>query len=176
MSEFKLPHVEDLTTNSKLPGQLTENFKAIEQALSDEVADRKKGDGNLQGQIDKLQERCLTTAVASDYGYFFSVSYFKIYAMQNDVVAKSDSAITYLVEHICSFPSIMQVYLRHTEICNHYGQQFSVVSLIFNMLLHTLICGLAAAHNVVYKLGCCTARYSAVAEFPLICLCTQLLV
>lgn len=51
MSEFKLPHVEDLATNSKLPGQLTENFKAIEQedkdddqALSDEVADRKKGD------------------------------------------------------------------------------------------------------------------------------------
>ena len=58
MSEFKLPHVEDLATNSKLPGQLTENFKAIEQALSDEVTDRKKGDGNLQGQIDKLQERC----------------------------------------------------------------------------------------------------------------------
>lgn len=65
MSEFKLPHVEDLTTNSKLPGQLTEDFKAIEQedydddqALSDEVTDRKKGDGNLQKQIDKLQERC----------------------------------------------------------------------------------------------------------------------
>ena len=58
MSEFKLPHVEDLTTNSKLPGQLTENFKAIDQALSDEVTDRKKGDGNLQGQINKLQERC----------------------------------------------------------------------------------------------------------------------
>ena len=58
MSEFKLPHVEDLTTNSKLPGQLTEDFKAIEQALSDEVTDRKEGDGNLQGQIDELQERC----------------------------------------------------------------------------------------------------------------------
>ena len=65
MSEFKLPHVENLTTNSKLPGQLTEDFKAIEQedkdddqALSDEVADRKKGDGNLQGQIDNLQKRC----------------------------------------------------------------------------------------------------------------------
>lgn len=35
MSEFKLPHVEDLTTNSKLPGQLTENFKAIEQEDTD---------------------------------------------------------------------------------------------------------------------------------------------
>ena len=34
MSEFKLPHVEDLAANSKLPGQLTENFKAIEQELT----------------------------------------------------------------------------------------------------------------------------------------------
>jgi hypothetical protein len=34
MSEFKLPHVEDLDTNSKLPGQLTENFKRIEQELA----------------------------------------------------------------------------------------------------------------------------------------------
>ncbi|MCC4518091.1 hypothetical protein [Limosilactobacillus reuteri] len=65
MSEFKLPHVEDLDTNSYLIRQLTENFKAIEQedknddqALADEIADRKKGDGNLQGQISKLQERC----------------------------------------------------------------------------------------------------------------------
>ena len=65
MSEFKLPHVEDLRTDSKLIGNLQEDFKAIEQedkdddqALSDEVADRKKGDGNLQGQIDNLQERC----------------------------------------------------------------------------------------------------------------------
>lgn len=65
MSEFKLPHVEDLATNSKLPGQLTEDMKSIEQedkdddqALSDEVTDRKKGDGNLQKQIDDLQERC----------------------------------------------------------------------------------------------------------------------
>lgn len=65
MSEFKLPHVEDLRTDSKLIGNLQEDFKAIEQedhdddqALSDEVTDRKKGDGNLQGQIDKLQERC----------------------------------------------------------------------------------------------------------------------
>ncbi|WP_457801791.1 hypothetical protein [Limosilactobacillus reuteri] len=65
MSEFKLPHVEDLRTDSKIIGDLQEDFKAIEQedkdddqALSDEVADRKKGDGNLQGQIDELQERC----------------------------------------------------------------------------------------------------------------------
>lgn len=31
MSEFKLPHVEGLATNLRLPGQLTEDFKAIEQ-------------------------------------------------------------------------------------------------------------------------------------------------
>lgn len=46
MSEFKLPHVEDLTTNSKLPGQLTENFKAIEQAVND-----------LRGEIDKMKKQ-----------------------------------------------------------------------------------------------------------------------
>ena len=65
MSEFKLPHVEDLRIDATLIRGLQEDFKAIEQedhdddqALSDEVTDRKKGDGNLQGQIDKLQERC----------------------------------------------------------------------------------------------------------------------
>ena len=65
MSEFKLPHVEDLRTDTTLIRGLQEDFKAIEQedkdddqVLSDEIADRKKGDGNLQGQINKLQERC----------------------------------------------------------------------------------------------------------------------
>lgn len=72
---FELPHVEDLETNSKLPGQLTENFKAIEQedhqddqalisevqnrknADSSEKLDRKDADSHLQDQIDKLNER-----------------------------------------------------------------------------------------------------------------------
>lgn len=45
MSEFKLPHVEDLATNSKLPGQLTENFKRIEQELA-----------NLSGTNEKLKK------------------------------------------------------------------------------------------------------------------------
>lgn len=63
MSEFKLPHVEDLRTDSKLIGNLQENFKAIEQedhnddqALSDEVADRKKGDDGLNQRIETLEE------------------------------------------------------------------------------------------------------------------------
>ena len=65
MSEFKLPHIDDLRTDVTLIRNLQENFKAIEQedkdddqALSDEVTNRKEGDDNLQGQIDKLQERC----------------------------------------------------------------------------------------------------------------------
>ena len=71
MSEFKLPHVEDLTTNSKLPGQLTEDFKAIEQALSDEVTDRKEdddteksarqaADDGLEKRIEKLEQTSAT--------------------------------------------------------------------------------------------------------------------
>ena len=84
MSEFKLPHVEDLTTNSKLPGQLTENFKAIEQEDKDddqafvkevqdrkdadisEQTDRKKGDGNLQGQINKINDSLKNKATFDD--------------------------------------------------------------------------------------------------------------
>ena len=46
MNEFKLPHVEDLTTNSKLPGQLTENFKAIERVVTD-----------IYGEIDKIKKQ-----------------------------------------------------------------------------------------------------------------------
>lgn len=45
MSEFKLPHVEDLAANSKLPGQLTENFEAIERELA-----------NLSGTNEKLKK------------------------------------------------------------------------------------------------------------------------
>ena len=63
---FEVPHKHDISLDSQeMRNQMIENFEAIEQedkdddqALSDEVADRKKGDGNLQGQIDNLQERC----------------------------------------------------------------------------------------------------------------------
>ena len=67
MSEFKLPHVEDLTTNSKLSGQLTENFKAIEQAANDlqgeidsEEQDRKSEENKLNGRIDNLDKQKAT--------------------------------------------------------------------------------------------------------------------
>lgn len=56
---FEVPHKHDISLDGQdMRNQMIENFKAIEQALSDEVTDRKKGDGNLQGQINKLQERC----------------------------------------------------------------------------------------------------------------------
>lgn len=63
---FEVPHKHDISLDGQeMRNQMIENFEKIEQedhdddqALSDEVADRKKGDSNLQGQIDKLQERC----------------------------------------------------------------------------------------------------------------------
>ena len=63
---FEVPHKHDISLDGQeMRNQMIENFEAIEQedkdddqALSDEVTDRKKGDGNLQGQIDDLQERC----------------------------------------------------------------------------------------------------------------------
>lgn len=63
---FEVPHKHDISLDGQeMRNQMIENFEAIEQedkdddqALSDEVVDRKKGDGNLQGQIDKLQDRC----------------------------------------------------------------------------------------------------------------------
>lgn len=57
MSEFKLPHVEDLATNSKLPGQLTENFKVIEQEDTDlrKLINDKHDD--LSKQLTQLNQR-----------------------------------------------------------------------------------------------------------------------
>lgn len=61
MNEFKLPHVENLTTNSKLPGQLTENFKAIEQEdidirklINDKHDDLSKQLTQLNQRLDEL--------------------------------------------------------------------------------------------------------------------------
>ena len=61
MSEFKLPHVDDLATNSKLPGQLTENFKAIEQEdidlrklINDKHDDLSKQLTQLNQRLDEL--------------------------------------------------------------------------------------------------------------------------
>ena len=59
MSEFKLPHVEDLRTDSKLIGNLQEDFKAIEQedqrddkALADEIEARNK----LEKRVNHIED------------------------------------------------------------------------------------------------------------------------
>lgn len=64
---LELPHKKDLTTNAKLPGQLTENFEAIEaddarddKALADEVILRKKGDDDLSKRCFDLEESRVT--------------------------------------------------------------------------------------------------------------------
>ena len=72
---MEIPHKDDLATNSKLPGMLTEDFKAIEQEesqlrddLNDETDERKsadsdernariEADGRLQSQIDTIIQR-----------------------------------------------------------------------------------------------------------------------
>ncbi|MQB64642.1 hypothetical protein [Limosilactobacillus reuteri] len=46
MSEFKLPHVEDLRTDATLIRGLQEDFKAIEQVIND-----------IYGEIDKMKKR-----------------------------------------------------------------------------------------------------------------------
>lgn len=72
---MEIPHKDDLATNSKLPGMLTEDFKAIEQEesqlrndLNDETDARKSADSDernarinadnrLQSQIDAIIQR-----------------------------------------------------------------------------------------------------------------------
>lgn len=44
---LELPHKKDLTTNAKLPGQLTENFEAIEAE-----------DNKINQRIDEINKRC----------------------------------------------------------------------------------------------------------------------
>ena len=63
---LELPHKKDLTTNAKLPGQLTENFEAIEADDArddnklDEVILRKKGDDDLSKRCFDLEESRVT--------------------------------------------------------------------------------------------------------------------
>ena len=56
MSEFKLPHVEDLDTNSYLIRQLIENFKAIEQYF----LDINKELASYNNRISKLEQTSAT--------------------------------------------------------------------------------------------------------------------
>ena len=56
-----IPHKEDLNTDAKLPGMITEDMIAIEandadnrEAFNKEIQDRKDAYNNLQNQVDKL--------------------------------------------------------------------------------------------------------------------------
>lgn len=71
MSEFKLPHIEDLATNSKLPGQLTENFEAIEQVINriltkqSELEEEIRSLEKLYQDLDKVE---LNSELVTDTG------------------------------------------------------------------------------------------------------------
>ena len=66
---MEIPHKDDLATNSKLPGMLTEDFKAIEQEesqlrndLNDETDERKSADidernARINGDINERNSR-----------------------------------------------------------------------------------------------------------------------
>ena len=61
---FEVPHKHDISLDGQdMRNQMIENFKAIEQedknddqALADEVTDRKKGDDRLNQRIETLEE------------------------------------------------------------------------------------------------------------------------
>lgn len=62
---FEVPHKHDISLDGQeMRNQMIENFEAIEQedkdddqALSDEVADRKKGDDGLSQRIQVLENK-----------------------------------------------------------------------------------------------------------------------
>lgn len=66
MSEFKLPHVEDLDTNSYLIRQLIEDFKAIEQANTD-----------IFGRLKTLEKKNKQDSDYDEHLYDQEVSYGK---------------------------------------------------------------------------------------------------
>lgn len=49
---------QGMESYDRTSGELFKCMNKVEEKTDQEIEDRKKGDGNLQGQIDKLQERC----------------------------------------------------------------------------------------------------------------------
>ena len=49
---------QGMESYDRTSGELFKRMNKVEEKTDQEIEDRKKGDGNLQGQIDKLQERC----------------------------------------------------------------------------------------------------------------------
>jgi hypothetical protein len=66
MSTYQIPHVNDLTTNAKLPGQLAENMQAINYALNDIDARLNE----VSDQVKQLQEglkQLMTVDINTEY-------------------------------------------------------------------------------------------------------------
>lgn len=61
---FELPHKKDFATNAKLPGYLTENAVAIEQAIND----LDKRITVLEVQVKKLNSSDINTEYITDTG------------------------------------------------------------------------------------------------------------
>ena len=49
---------QGMESYDRTSGELFKRMNKVEEKTDQEIEDLKKGDGNLQGQIDKLQERC----------------------------------------------------------------------------------------------------------------------
>lgn len=49
---------QGMESYDRTSGELFKRMNKVEEKTDQEIKDRKKGDGNLQGQINNLQERC----------------------------------------------------------------------------------------------------------------------
>ncbi|UUW67878.1 hypothetical protein [Limosilactobacillus reuteri] len=49
---------QGMESYDRTSGELFKRMNKVEEKIDQEIEDRKKGDGNLQGQINNLQERC----------------------------------------------------------------------------------------------------------------------
>ena len=49
---------QGMESYDRTSGELFKRMNKVEEKTDQEIEARKKGDGNLQGQIDELQERC----------------------------------------------------------------------------------------------------------------------
>lgn len=61
---FKMPHIDDLATNAKLPGMLAENARAVEQELNE----IDKNIARLTKQYNELNKDDIQTELINDAG------------------------------------------------------------------------------------------------------------
>lgn len=54
---LQVPYIDDLATNSKLPGQLADNFKQVQAEDATDDAERKRMDQNHTGEEQRLDQK-----------------------------------------------------------------------------------------------------------------------